>query len=158
QSAEGFAMANKPRIEPSFDTFSTYRDMGDLLGMREQTGGREPSSDGGPPQVPLRLHSLSFNTMAEKLGIAPSTVTSCVEALELAVFGESRSTGKRKGARPTGKEGLFRIEGRDAEKDLPQAGIGCYWQGVEFLRNQEAFRGKTLRRREVVTIASFNAL
>jgi DNA-binding transcriptional LysR family regulator len=92
------------------------------------------------------------------LAVAPSTVTACVETLEVSLFGESRSTGKRTGVKPDGSDGLFKIVGRDAQKTFTESGIDCYWRAAEILRLQKSFGAETQRQRDFVTIGSFNAL
>ena len=150
---------NKPRIEPSIESCEVYRDIGNLLGIAEQTGGIEAKDNGGPPREPLRLRAMSFNTMAEKLNIAASTLTATIGALEESVFGESRSTGKRTGAKPDSEEGLFKVVGRDGQKTFTETGIKCYWQAVKLLEAFKNFGTETVQpRRDIVTIGSFNAL
>jgi DNA-binding transcriptional LysR family regulator len=144
----------KPRIEPSIESCKLYRDIGNLLGMSNQTEGLEPKDADQPPE----LTELSFNQMAEKLDIPPSTLTATIGALEKSLFGESRSTGKGRDANPDGEEGLFKVIKRDARKTLTETGIKYYWKAVELLKAFENFEKTAERRRDRVSIGSFDAL
>src|SRR5262249_10829439 len=129
-------------------------DIGNLLGMSNQTKGLEPKDADEPPA----LAELSFNQMAAKLDMPPSTLTATIGALEESLFGESRSTAKGRGAKPDGEEGLFKVVKRDARKTFTETGIKCYWKAVELLKAFENFGKTAERRRDRVSIGSFNAL